>query len=374
MQGKTGRRTLSGRLALSLAAILCTASCSHTSPYVRTDILPAPTPAPIADELRSRIVLVGDAGEADAVVLGEVAAWSRRDPRNTLVVFLGDNMYPEGMTSRYRHEADARLGPQIEAATRTGAGVLFIPGNHDWADGGREGYRAILDQAAYVVERTSLDDSFLPSDGCPGPVAIDRFSGVRIVALDTQWWLHPHEKPADTCPDPTPEAIGDAFSRLLETDRHVLVTAHHPLFGYGRHAGFSDWKEHVRFPIVGSLIALTRKFPLRIQDYSSKPYRAMVAFYRSAVSRATPGTGLRIWAAGHEHNLQVLEGQIVDYVLISGSGARVTPVSHGGETLFAHSHPGFMVLEVMASGRVLLRVVEPAVGEVFATWLRERSR
>ena len=82
-----------------------------------------------------------------------------------------------------------------------------------------------------------------------------------------------------------------------------------------------------------------------------------------------------MWAAGHEHNLQVLEGAedaSLDYVLISGAAAKTTPVNHGEETIFAQSSPGFMVLDIFSDSRVLARVVETSSNTVFPFWLEQR--
>ena len=84
---------------------------------------------------------------------------------------------------------------------------------------------------------------------------------------------------------------------------------------------------------------------------------------------------MRVWAAGHERSLQVLEGfsdNSLDYVLISGSAAKTNPVNHGDETLFAQSRPGFMVLDFFADRRVLARIIETSGGEVFQFWLGEQ--
>jgi hypothetical protein len=287
-------------------------------------------------------------------------------------LFLGDNMYPEGMTSRRTNEADQRLGPQIRAAIGSGAGTILIPGNHDWDDGGDEGYDAVLAQANYVSRVGGSDSAFLPAAGCPGPVAIDRYPGMRIIVLDTQWWLHDEAKPSADCSYPDTAAVITAFARLLETERHVVVAAHHPLFGYGRHAGFSDWRDHLWPPVVGSLIALSRKLPLRTQDYNSTAYRRMVDAFRTAMDlRPQPGA-LRLWAAGHEHSLQILEGDdadTLDFVLISGSAAKTNPVNHGDDTVFAQSSPGFMVLDVFDDRSALVRVVGADGEESFQYWL-----
>lgn len=70
-----------------------------------------------------------------------------------------------------------------------------------------------------------------------------------------------------------------------------------------------------------------------------------------------------IYVAGHDHNLQIMEGRVADYVLVSGLGSssKATPVSHGDGTLFAHEHPGFMSLDFTEED-IWLSVVEPVGG------------
>ena len=81
---------------------------------------------------------------------------------------------------------------------------------------------------------------------------------------------------------------------------------------------------------------------------------------------------LLIYASGHEHSLQVLKSDIIDYLLVSGAAAarKVTEVSSGENTLFAHQHTGFMAIDFFTDGKVLLRVVEPEGKDVvFHRWL-----
>ena len=363
---------LKTRCVFALLGIWVASGCSHTLPYVRPDTSLEITSSILPeDTLRARIILVGDAGEADAAALGEVAVWARQSPEITLVIFLGDNMYPEGMTPRRQREADQRILPQIDAATGGGARALFVPGNHDWADGGEPGYEAILAEAAYVEDHLPHDSGFLPLDGCPGPFGVDRFPGIRIVALDTQWWLHEHDKPRETCAQSDPQEFATALSRLVDTDRDVVIAAHHPLNGFGRHAGFSDWKEHLLPPLIGSVIVLKRKLWPSNQEFDSGPYQAMTELFQSALSDRSEDKGLLVWAAGHEHSLQVLDGNAVDYVLVSGSAAKTTPVGHGPQTIFAQSQPGFMVLDFLVSGQTRLRIVARDGAEIYAMWLRK---
>jgi len=67
----------------------------------------------------------------------------------------------------------------------------------------------------------------------------------------------------------------------------------------------------------------------------------------------------RVYAAGHEHTLQVLEGRDVPWLLVSGAGyfGHSSPVGRLPETLFASSSSGFMRLDLDASGTIRLGVL-----------------
>ena len=83
------------------------------------------------------LLLVGDAGQpaADEPLLRALASEAAKDPERTLVVFLGDNLYPNGLpasATRGGRKGERRLAAQADAALGAGARVLFLPGNHDW--------------------------------------------------------------------------------------------------------------------------------------------------------------------------------------------------------------------------------------------------
>ena len=105
------------------------------------------------------------------------------------------------------------------------------------------------------------------------------------------------------------------------------------------------------------------------QDVFRDDYSRLIGKLRQAFDTYPP----LLYAAGHEHSLQVLDGNVVDYVLVSGSAAKTTPVGHGPQTIFAQSQPGFMVLDFLVSGRTRLRIVARDGGEVYAMWLRRRD-
>jgi hypothetical protein len=73
-----------------------------------------------------------------------------------------------------------------------------------------------------------------------------------------------------------------------------------------------------------------------------------------------------IYAAGHDHNLQVLEGDgLADIQIVSGAGATIRVrdghVTDIEGTLFAHGHAGFMVVDFIrteSGEKALLHVIE----------------
>ena len=110
------------------------------------------------------------------------------------------------------------------------------------------------------------------------------------------------------------------------------------------------------------------------QNINGERYKDLVNRLNQAFWRSGPGkTPLLIYAAGHDHSLQVLRGRITDYLLVSGAGSseKISEVSDGYNTLFAHEKTGFMVVDFLENDAVLLRVVEPGNKEVpFHHWLK----
>ena len=362
----------SAAVAVALLVLVPTLSCSHGVPYHASEIA-SPAGPPVEPGLY-RILLVGDAGEPGPrpAALTALRSWVEAAPSRTLVTFLGDNAYPEGLTAAHRPEAEQSLLRQLQVVGDTPATALFVPGNHDWADGKEEGLDAVLAQANFLRGRAR----FLPANGCPGPELIDVPEAeplVRVVTLDTQWWLHDGRKPTDACDPGTPAEVGAALRIALDTSLPVVVAAHHPLASHGPHGGFFDWRAHVfpltqaapwlwvPLPVVGSLYPLFRSqiMPSDQELSSSENQEMREALSQALASRTRRGPVL--YAAGHEHSLQVLRGDVVDYVLVSGAGSdgKITAVGSGPDTLFAHAHTGFMALDLSAAA-IRLSVVEPA--------------
>lgn len=347
------------------------------------------------DDVDVHLYLIGDAGASaqgrPEPVLLALRRELARDPARSFAVFLGDNVYPRGLVAPghpERAESERRLREQVVAARESNAGFLFVPGNHDWDRHGEDGWNAVKRQAAYVLEHGGARAHFEPRDGCPGPVPLPVGERLLLVALNTQWWLHPGAKPkepADGCAVVTPEAVVAALREVVASagGRQVVVVAHHPLLSGGGHGGHFDWKDHVfplravkgwlwlPLPVIGSAYPLARQSGVFAQDLTSGPYRRMIEALRPALAATRP----LAWAAGHEHNLQVLEAKDVRYVLVSGAGifGHTKAPQRIPETRFLSGQPGFLRLEIRGDGTARLSVLTVDSGgnarEAFSTRL-----
>jgi hypothetical protein len=366
-----------------------------------------PTPAPVApkDSIELAIFLIGDAGSQaydGEPVLQELALQSDSlRPVRQFVVFLGDNVYPRGVPPRGhpgRKDAERRLAAQVLAIRKGSAQGLLIPGNHDWDRQGRDGWNSIRRQDSLVRQFGGPDVRLAPSGGCPGPDVVDLGTHIRLIALDTEWWLHNDVKPygeASPCPTKTYDQVEDSLAGALRDkgERHAIVLTHHPLRSGGIHGGSFTLGDHifplrnfkrwlwVPLPLIGSLYPFARQMGISNQDAFGGKYRQM----RSALERAFRKNPPLVIASGHDHDLQVIRGgrsgiTWAAYQLVSGAGilGHASVVRDIEGSLFEREAAGFMRLDVTRDGRIRLSVTtvvpegerpEGESAEVYSLWL-----
>ena len=155
---------------------------------------------------------------------------------------------------------------------------------------------------------------------------------------------------------------GPAMERNVRGTRpgqSVLVASHHPLRTGGPHGGYCG------------AFAFFRRWANTSQDLLGKSYTRMRDSLNSALATRPP----LIYAAGHDHSLQVIRGRNSSYALVSGAGsldkgecaARLRQSLYVGQAT-----SGFMRVDFVRGDSALLRVYRydnHVQGEVYSLWL-----
>jgi len=388
---------------VAFSALIVIASCDGSPPY---DSLPYCQGQPCLKAslekgtVDYRILLVGDAGAPvedenespdQAPVLKALEYFSGLIPGRTTIVFLWYNIYPAGLPDetgrslgadkdcKRRACAEKRIDAQINVLKGSGARGIFVPGNHDWDKGGRKGWRRIINLEKFIAdarETKKIDVDLEPKNGCPGPVTVS-LSGekteISLIALDTQWWLHDYRKPdvddnPSQCKPVTETGVIESIKKQITEEtgkrRNIMIVAHHPLKSYGKHGAYYSRKDLARPMYLFEQIIRKSVFAGR-QDLHNAIYKNMRVKIRRAV-QANYGkmkTPL-IYAAGHDHSLQIIKGREGMYHLVSGAGSgwKAMRVGQGEGTLFSHANRktgGFIAVDYLQSGEVRFTVIEP---------------
>ncbi len=349
-----------------------------------------PVPLPEPHQIERSVFLIGDAGAPSPAepVLAALTGLLAAAPESSIVVFLGDNIYPRGLpgdSAPNRAEGERRIDAQI-AATRVGsARAIFVPGNHDWDKSGRDGLAAIRRAGVHITSASQGRARLLPANGCPGP-EIEDAGRIRLVLLDSEWLLRTGEKGVAECLPNTRDGALAALGEAIATagDRPVIVVAHHPLLTGGVHGGRFSVGDHlfplrnlhkafwIPLPVIGSLYPIVRGAGVSDQDMSGGGNRRFRAALDSVFAEHPP----MLYASGHEHSLQIIDRGRAPLLAVSGTGflGHEDFVEGLPEHRLALSAPGFMRLDVLRDGRVRLAVIVVAEREppreVFGEWVR----
>ena len=339
------------------------------------------------DTISQRIILVGDAGELTNgrhPVVEAIKQFIKLDKKTT-VLFLGDNLYDTGLPddeSALYQAAKAVLDSQLSVVENTPARVIMIPGNHDWKNGGRDGYATIIREQLYVDLLNKPNVQFYPKDGCPGPVEIGLGNDVTLVIFDSQWWIHPYDKPGieSDCDCKTPDELLTQIEDIVtrNSKKLVLLAAHHPFKSNSVHGGYFQLKHHIfpftdinkklyiPLPVIGSIYPIARSVFGTPQDLSHPNYANMINQVTNAV-RSHPHP---VFVAGHDHGLQMIQDSNFNYI-VSGGGCKINRVSQGKNSLYAESVRGFAVMEVSTNKNVTVSfyTVTDSVRNSFGTTL-----
>ncbi|QKZ14975.1 BamA/TamA family outer membrane protein [Spirosoma sp. KUDC1026] len=336
------------------------------------------------DSVKHRLILIGDAGrlfKGRNPVVDAVSARYNLDNSRTTLLYLGDNVYPHGLEDESHPDYDSlttilgyQARPGLANPGRTNPGraqpgvgkqsnVLFIPGNHDWGKGKPDGWEKIRRQGHWLDSLHAPNIRLLPAEGCPGPEVVPLDNNLLLVIIDTQWWLHPYEKPGpdSDCACKTEDEVLTRLTDIIQQnkDKGIVLATHQPFRSYGIHGGYYTIKQHIfpltdfnahlyiPLPVIGSIYPIARGVFGNIQDLPNPTYQDMIRRMEAAVS-AAPNV---LFVSGHDHALQHIVDKGRSYI-ISGSGINRERVKNGKLARFVSGEWGYVVVDHLTNGRV----------------------
>ncbi|WP_294318020.1 metallophosphoesterase [uncultured Chryseobacterium sp.] len=303
-----------------------------------------------------KLFLVGDAGNADKPqgqrTLDMLKSQLETADSNSMLIFLGDNIYPKGMpdkSDKNYETAKKKLEDQLAIVKNFKGRALVIPGNHDWYSG-LEGLKA---QEDFVKDYLNDKKAFLPKNSCP----IDDISltkDIKLIVIDSEWALLNWDKYPGinkNCDIKTREDLFVEFKDLINKnqDKRIIVAMHHPLISTGTHAGFTSarsnlypLKSRIPVPGVASLVNILRSSSgASPEDITNQHYADLAGRIRSIVQDKEN----IIFVSGHDHNLQYHKNRNIRQI-VSGAGSKVEPASIREDSDFSYGGSGFAVLNL----------------------------
>lgn len=294
-----------------LLAVLL-AGCTNAQPGS-----PPTVSVPTGQPDRLRLVAVGDAGEGNATQRRvaraiEGACADRTDasgPGCDLVLYLGDNFYQAGLTSPDDPQGQSKF---LDAYGELSVPLWAVLGNHDY------GRRALnRDRAAQQLAFAARHDAF----GMPARFYRLDAGPATLLALDTNALML-----EGLWGDSGQRAwVEDALSQT-EAPWRVLF-GHHPFRSNGQHGNAGTYEGTRLLPVASG--------------------RQLDRFFTETMCGQAD-----LYLSAHDHNRQWLEPTCGVELVVSGAGAKHTPlVGRGAPTLFEDDiHHGFVWLELRPEG------------------------
>ncbi|WP_299208503.1 metallophosphoesterase [uncultured Dokdonia sp.] len=319
--------------------------------------------------------LIGDAGGAKAngstdalIALKKVIDTAKT--QNDYTIFLGDNIYPEGLPvegGKGREAAEHKLQAQVDAVSGFKGEVVFIPGNHDWYSQGLNGLKR---QEKFIEDALNDKEAFQPENGCPIE-SISISDEIELIIIDTQWYLENWDRNPTMNDECEIRTRTDFFLEIesefkKNNEKTILVAMHHPMYTNGIHGGAFAIEKHlfpfqsnIPLPGLASLVTQVRgQGGVSIQDKVNKRYTALM----DRLATLSYDTNKVIFVSGHEHSLQYIEHDGIKQI-VSGAGAKKSAARLRNDGLFAYGGQGFAILDIYEDGASEVRYYSAVNGE-----------
>ncbi len=322
---------------------------------------------PTHKEVATQFYLIGDAGKSplggmSKGLIAAKAGIAADNNKNDYAIYLGDNIYPEGMPRKGDEErkyAENHLDGQLKTVQEFAGTTYFIPGNHDWYNNGLEG---LSREQEYLIEKSGNPEIFQPMNGCPLK-SISVNDDIQIIIIDSQWYLEDWNSDPNinkSCEIKSREKFFIEIELEIRKNRNktILFAMHHPMYTHGTHGGYYRLSKHlypfqnkVPMPLLASLITQVRtQGGVSVQDRYNELYNKLM-IKLGAIAKKHPRL---IFASGHEHSLHHIEKDGLIQIQ-SGSASKESAGALGDGGEFSYGGHGFAVMTVFKDGSSWVR-------------------
>ncbi len=287
---------------------------------------------------------------AEAPELDAIQSVLENEKGNFTVLINGDFVDDNGFGTPAKPKDIAKVERLLKWVKNRGD-IVFIPGDKEWDNGGNKGLKKVKALQDFLDTKSANASLIFPRSGCLGPKKIDIGDQLRIIAINSQWFLQdkrPDEEDTDCKIFNEHEFWDELNDELADSDnRNIIVAVHHPPLSYGKYAGYKLLKQHFIPPIFGSMIA---SFHQNIGGPDDLSNEHLSHFSKQLFSKTKQHPGLIITSA-HEYDLQLLQKE-GNYYVNSGALATAEKVARGKETIFRSGKTGFAKLIFQENGQV----------------------
>ena len=233
--------------------------------------------------------------------------------------------------------------------------IHFISGDMDWDNSGKDGWNHVKQLEIYLKTNVTANHSFSPDDGCPGPHEIEIDESLVIITINSQWFMHPHERPELTessCDILFESEFWEELESLIDDheDKNIIIAAHHPIYSNGYHSGkVSNWKNYI--PLYGGIYESYRQQDGTPRDMRNKQYQNYTNHLRKI---ANEHHGV-VYVAGHEFNTEIIKKDD-NFFINNGTSYKGRKLALGKNTLFGSAELSYSLIHYFDDGAVEMKV------------------
>ncbi|WP_333820749.1 BamA/TamA family outer membrane protein [Ohtaekwangia sp.] len=236
--------------------------------------------------------------------------------------------------------------------------ILINQGEREWNDSGKDGWQAVQQLEKYLKKIRHPRLVYFFDNGCPGPWLYSLPQFVDIVAFNSQWWNHPHDKPLpymNACGIADEGVFLEKINDMLDESRNknILLLSHFPVVSLGKYGGRFPVSSYLWPPLLGSAFTSYRQNIGTRNDIVNENFNG----FRNTLNDMMSDYTSLIFASGHEKNHSILR-QNSNYHINSGALRDGDFIAGSNQALLTSIDAGFVELTYDTLGQVSYRYIK----------------